>query len=107
MISTKDSFGSIFYYDYFSRFCLFVFFTEVYYNYYPRKGYYLIHELGAVLIPIEYWTGSNGASLCFQEKYMNESFDMDECCSELLHGKVSLEMDKSFSYLMIRKSSLS
>lgn len=57
-------------------------------------GYYLIHELGTVLIPIEYWTGSNGASLCFQEKYMNESFDMDECCSELHHGKVSLEMDK-------------
>lgn len=31
--------------------------------------------------------------LCFQEKYMNESFDMDECCSELHHSKVSIEKD--------------
>ncbi len=30
---------------------------------------------------------------------MNESFDMDECCSELHHGKVSLEMDKSLSVI--------
>ncbi|KTG08025.1 hypothetical protein cypCar_00002877 [Cyprinus carpio] len=46
-------------------------------------------------IPKECQTGSNGASLCFQEKCMNESFDVDECCSELHHGKMDERTAKS------------
>ncbi|XP_016135038.1 uncharacterized protein [Sinocyclocheilus grahami] len=33
--------------------------------------------------------------LCMKEKYMNESFDVDECCSELHHGKMDEWIAKS------------
>lgn len=38
---------------------------------------------------------------------MNENFDMDECCSELPHCKVSLEMDKEVCQLFNDQRSLS
>lgn len=40
----------------------------------------------------EYQTSSSGVRLCFQEKFMNEGFDMG-CCSEVHQSKVSWEKD--------------
>ncbi|KTF87750.1 hypothetical protein cypCar_00033806 [Cyprinus carpio] len=46
----------------------------------------------------EHQTGSSGASLCYQEKCMNERFDMEEeCCSELHHSKMDDRIAKGFA----------